>query len=75
MQPLEETKSALLPDKWRPHFIEKVPALVPNWSIFMQMKNPNCSCDLSKYHGPDWSELYILISLYGSTPIDLYRYK
>lgn len=27
--------------KGRQPFIEKVPALVPDWSIFVQMRNPN----------------------------------
>lgn len=41
MQPLEESKSVLHQDKGEAAYTEKVPNLVPDWSIFMQMMNPN----------------------------------
>lgn len=36
-----ETKSELHLDKGEAAFIEKVPTLVPDWSVFMQMTSPN----------------------------------
>lgn len=39
--------------KGRPTYIEKVPTLVPNWFIFMQMKDPN----LHSFIGPNFTVL------------------
>lgn len=40
-QPQVETESVLPQTKGRPLFIEKVLILVPDWSVFMLMKNPS----------------------------------
>lgn len=40
-QPLMKTKSVLHQVKREGTFYREVPALVPNWFILMQMRNPN----------------------------------
>lgn len=40
MQPLEENESTI-PQNNREAHLYKMPTLVPDWSSFMQMRNPN----------------------------------
>lgn len=41
-QPLVKIESVLCGDEGEAAFVDKVPALFPSWTIFMQMRNLNC---------------------------------
>lgn len=45
-------------------YVEKVPALALDWSIFMQMRSPNLQFDWSK--STDWLDSHVLIGRYGA---------
>ena len=60
----------------RPAFIEEVATLASDWSIFMQMRNPNLH-SLIGWNStcPTWSALSVLIGCYGASLIGQYRCK